>query len=175
MRLNPHVALVTIGHGGWTLYHGKSDGYTRATVQGYGDDWRTYLDTPDGDVFIPAGTPVVDCTGHLCDLAGYATRCPMPSTDLGPEQVHPFMGKPTDWDGVRCSGMARVGVEVFLAHAATFGVKITAAGTGERLIPRLPAPRPKDLDADDAVSIGLAVDPGATFQVVGQRVLSTHA
>jgi hypothetical protein len=163
---NPNIVLITVGHGGTTLYHGRSENLRNCQLQTYGDRWRERLDGSDPSVIIPENTPVVDCTGPECDVYGYAVSGPMFSEVLDDDQVHELGKAPFIWDGKKASGMAQVGRDVFLAHAAAYGTKITDARTGE------PWPAPERLPEGignakgDALALAAAANPAAAIGAV---------
>lgn len=157
--------LVTIGFGGTTCYIKPVDNCT-TKVTGYGrDGWRKYLE-PGLEYFIPADTPVVDCTVESCDTSAYAIKGPMFGQHLAPNEVHELGAGRKEWDGTFASGMAEVGLDVYLAHAAHFGTKITYAGSGERFPEPWMLPAGKADLRNTAIAIGVAVDPTATIQAV---------
>jgi hypothetical protein len=160
-----NIVLVTIGFGGTTLYV-EPEGNDTSKITGYDrDDWRKYLE-PGLDHIIPPGTPVVDCTVEGCDTVGYAVKGPMFGQRLAPNEVWELLGSRREWDGTFASGMADVGLDVFLAHAAHFGAEITYAGSGEAFpVPEV-LPTGKADAKNTAIAYGVAVDPTATIKAV---------
>jgi hypothetical protein len=167
MTLN--IVLVTIGFGGTTAYV-EPEGNDTCKVQGYDDKWRRYLE-PGEEYFIPADTPVVDCTVESCNTFAYATKGPMFSQRLAPNMVSELFGEPVEWDGSMASGMANVGLDVFLAHAAYFGTKITYAGNGEAFPEPAVLPAGKADTRNTVIAMGVAVNPTATIEAVMKHTI----
>lgn len=159
------IVLVTIGFGGTCLYV-EREGNCTSTIRGYGrEDWRKYLE-PGKDHIVPADTPVVDCTVEGCDTVTHAVKGPMFSQRLADDQFHELGSPAKTWKGERLSGIAECGLAPYIAHALMHGCSVTHAGTGEPYpVPEL-TPEGSAPARNQAIALGMAVDPEATIEAV---------
>jgi hypothetical protein len=170
---NPTIVLVTVGHGGATLYHGRTRGLSNCHTHTY--DWRRYLDEPSDHVVIAPDVPVVDCTVDGCDTVGYAINGPLFSADLKDDEFFELGDKRRTWRGERLSGIATCGRDVLIAHAASYGCRITYAGSGDTYPLEASTLTGEADERNSLIALGIATNPAETIAAVMLSDLTNHA